>query len=116
MLVENASVTVPGETVTLLSGYAEAHGPINSSGVMVTAATGAILGDNIGLWIGRHYGWRVILRLGRILRQNSDQLDHPRQGFLDRAGLSVFLGRFVACCVSWQGHWLAQLECLTGHS
>jgi membrane protein DedA with SNARE-associated domain len=96
MLVENAGVPVPGETVTLLGGYAAAHGQINPSGVMVAAATGAILGDNIGFWIGRHYGWRVILRLGRILRQNSDQLDRLKQGFLDRAGLSVFLGRFVA--------------------
>jgi membrane protein DedA with SNARE-associated domain len=96
MLVENAGIPIPGETVTLLGGYAAGHGQINPFGVMVAAAGGAVLGDNIGFWIGRHYGWRVIVRMGRMLRQNSDQLDRLKQGFLRRAGLSVFLGRFVA--------------------
>lgn len=96
MLIENAGVPIPGETVTLLAGYAAGHGQLVPVGVMASAAFGAILGDNIGFWIGRRFGWRMILKMGRMLRQDNEQLERLKQGFLRRAGLSVFLGRFVA--------------------
>lgn len=38
----------------------------------------------------------MILKMGRMLRQDSEHLERLKQGFLRRAGLSVFLGRFVA--------------------
>jgi len=96
MLIENAGVPIPGETVTLLAGYAAGHDQLVPVGVMASAAFGAILGDNIGFWIGRRFGWRMILKKGRMLRQDNEQLERLKQGFLRRAGLSVFLGRFVA--------------------
>lgn len=96
MLLENAGVPLPGETVTLLGGYAAGSGQLNLWGVMAAAAGGAILGDNLGYWVGRRAGWGLILRVGRILRQTPEQLETLRQQFLRHAGASVLLGRFVA--------------------
>ena len=48
MLLENAGLPLPGETLTLLGGYAAGSGQMALFGVIVAAATGAILGDNIG--------------------------------------------------------------------
>lgn len=96
MLVENAGIPIPGETLTLLAGYTAGNGHINPFGVVAAAASGAILGDNIGFWVGRRYGWRIILGIGRLLGQDSDKLLRLKSGFLRRAGLSVFLGRFIA--------------------
>jgi membrane protein DedA with SNARE-associated domain len=96
MLLENAGLPLPGETITLLGGYAAGSGQLNLFGVMAAAVTGAVLGDNIGYWLGRRFGWSLISRVGGWLRQESDQLEQLRAQFLKRAGLSVFLGRFIA--------------------
>ena len=96
MLLENAGVPLPGETVTLLGGYAAGSGQLNVFGVMAAAAGGAVLGDNIGYWVGKRLGWGLILKVGRWLGQSPAQLDKLRDQFLRHAGKSVLLGRFVA--------------------
>jgi membrane protein DedA with SNARE-associated domain len=96
MLLENAGVPLPGETVTLLGGYAAGSGHLNVLGVMAAAAAGAILGDNAGYWVGRRAGWGLILRVGRLLRQSPEQLERLREQFLRHANASVLMGRFVA--------------------
>jgi membrane protein DedA with SNARE-associated domain len=96
MLLENAGLPLPGETVTLLGGYAAGSGQLSLFGVMGAAAAGAVLGDNLGYWVGRRFGWDLLLRVGRLLRQPPQQLERLRERFLRHAALSVFLGRFVA--------------------
>ena len=96
MLLENAGLPLPGETVTLLAGYAAGSGQLQPLGVMGAAAAGAILGDNIGYWVGRRAGWPLILRVGGWLGQGPAQLEVLRERFLRHAGKSVLLGRFVA--------------------
>lgn len=96
MLLENAGVPLPGETVTLLGGYAAGSGQLNVLGVMAAAASGAMLGDNVGYWVGRRAGWGLILRVGRLLRQSPEQLERLREQFLRHANASVLMGRFVA--------------------
>ncbi|MFN9548335.1 MAG: DedA family protein [Cyanobacteriota bacterium] len=96
MLLENAGLPLPGETVTLLGGYAAGSGHLNVLGVMAAAASGAMLGDNVGYWVGRRAGWGLILRVGRLLRQSPEQLERLRTQFLRHANASVLMGRFVA--------------------
>lgn len=96
MLLENAGLPLPGETLTLLGGYAAGSGQLNVLGVMASAAGGAVLGDNLGYWLGRRFGWQLLLRVGGWLRQPPEQLEALRERFQRHAGWSVFLGRFVA--------------------
>jgi membrane protein DedA with SNARE-associated domain len=96
MLLENAGVPLPGETVTLLGGYAAGSGQLQALGVMAAAASGAMLGDNIGYWVGRRAGWPFLVRVGALLRQSPEQMERLRESFLRHAGKSVLLGRFVA--------------------
>jgi membrane protein DedA with SNARE-associated domain len=96
MLLENAGLPLPGETITLVGGYAAGSGQLNLLGVMGAAASGAILGDNIGYWVGRRAGWPLMERLGRLLRISPERLEKLREGFRLNAGRAVLLGRFVA--------------------
>ena len=96
MLLENAGLPLPGETDTLLGGYAAGSGELQLVGVIAAATSGAILGDNIGYWVGRRAGWPLLLRVGRFLRQSPEQMEALRTQFLRHAGKSVLLGRFVA--------------------
>lgn len=96
MLLESAGLPLPGETITLLGGYAAGSGQMEVLGVIAAAAGGAMVGDSLGYWIGRRAGWPFLLRVGGLLRQSPEQLELLRLRFLRHAGKSVFLGRFVA--------------------
>jgi membrane protein DedA with SNARE-associated domain len=96
MVLESAGLPLPGETVTLLGGYAAGSGHLNLAGVIAAASGGAMVGDSIGYWVGRRAGWPLLLRVGRWLRQSPEQMETLRIQFLNHAGKSVLLGRFVA--------------------
>ena len=63
MLLESAGLPLPGETITLIGGYADGSGQLKVLGVIAAAASGAIIGDSLGYWIGRRAGWPLLLRL-----------------------------------------------------
>src|SRR6185436_18394181 len=67
VMLENAGVPVPGETILLIAGYYASAGHFHIALVMLVAATGAIVGDNIGFAIGHHYGRATLLRWGRFV-------------------------------------------------
>lgn len=96
MVLESAGLPLPGETITLLGGYAAGSGHLNGIAVIAAAASGAMLGDSIGYWIGRRLGWSFLERMNRLLKQSPEQLERLRLNFVRHAGKSVFLGRFVA--------------------
>jgi membrane protein DedA with SNARE-associated domain len=95
VFLENTGLPIPGETM-LLAGAALAHfGRLSLGTVIVTAIAGAILGDNLGFFIGRHggrrlaetHGWRVGLTRARLV-----EFDR----FFDRHGAkTVFAARFI---------------------
>lgn len=96
MVLENAGLPLPGETLTLLGGYAAGSGQLNGVAVVASAASGAVIGDNLGYWAGRRFGWGLLLRLARLLGQGPEAVDALKRHFLQRAAVSVILGRFVA--------------------
>lgn len=60
------------------------------------AATGAILGDNIGFWIGDKGGYRLLRRYGHYVKADESKIKVGRYIF-DRHGPKVVLfGGFVS--------------------
>ena len=94
--LENAGIPLPGETITLVGGFLAGSGELSYSGVLGTAIGGAILGDNVGYWLGRWGGWSLLLRLGKLFRIGEDKLESAREQFANNAGKAVFWGRFIA--------------------
>jgi Uncharacterized membrane-associated protein len=67
-----AGVIVPGETLVIIGGFYARIGELWLPGVAMVAIVGAVLGDNLGYWIGRRYG-RGLPRTPR-----SQTVRHPR--------------------------------------
>lgn len=65
VMLENAGLPVPGETIVLAAGFFAAGGHFALLTVMLVATLGAIVGDNMGFAIGHHYGRGFLLRFGR---------------------------------------------------
>ncbi len=94
---ESAGLPLPGETVLILaSGYAGMTGRLDIAIVIASAASGAILGDNAGFWIGRHWGAALLRRYGKYIRLDKKRLLLGQYLFEKHGGKIVFFGRFVA--------------------
>jgi membrane protein DedA with SNARE-associated domain len=94
--LESMGLPLPGESALVLAAlYAGRHDQ-SISGVVAAAATGAILGDNIGYWIGREFGYRLLLRYGGAIGLSESKIKLGQYLFLRHGGKVVFFGRFVA--------------------
>ncbi|MGB3491863.1 MAG: DedA family protein [Elainellaceae cyanobacterium] len=96
ILLENAGIPIPGETITLIGGFLAGSGELRYLGVLATATAGAIVGDNVGYWVGFYGGWPILVRVGRLFRLTEEKLLGVRDQFANNAARAVFLGRFIA--------------------
>ncbi len=93
--VESAGVPLPGETA-LITAAVLAHDHWGIEWVIVVAAAGAIVGDNVGYWLGR-LGGRKLLDRFELTRRYADRVLPPSERFFERhGGKTVFLARFIA--------------------
>lgn len=98
---ESMGVPLPGEAGLLTAAALAATGQLEIVAVVAVAATGAIIGDNGGYWIGRKGGLPLVRRYGRALRVSDARLDQVH-GFFERHGArTVFYGRFIALLRTW---------------
>ncbi|MDX2212070.1 MAG: DedA family protein [Oculatellaceae cyanobacterium bins.114] len=96
ILLENAGVPIPGETITLVGGFLAGSDELNYWFVLGSATAGAVIGDNIGYWVGFYGGWSLLSRVGQLFKIREEKLIEVREQFSQNAAKAVFLGRFVA--------------------
>lgn len=95
--LESMGVPLPGETMLVLSAiYAATHSDLNIAGVIGAAALGAIVGDNVGYWLGREFGYPLLLRYGGYVGLTETRIKLGQYLFLRHGGKVVFFGRFIA--------------------
>jgi membrane protein DedA with SNARE-associated domain len=94
--IESAGIPVPGETALIAAAVLAHDGHYSIVWVVVIAAAGAIVGDNIGYWLGRWGGRRLLYRWS-ITRRHFEKVLPPAERFFQKhGGKTVFFGRFVA--------------------
>jgi membrane protein DedA with SNARE-associated domain len=94
--MESAGVPLPGETALVAAGVLAARGDMDIVAVIVVAAVAAILGDNVGYWIGRLGGRKLLQRWGRLERHAARVLPWSERFFRRHGAKTIFLGRFIA--------------------
>ena len=100
--IESTGIPFPGETMLLVAAIdAGTTHQLSIVLVIVAAASGAILGDNLGFWVGREGGYRLLRRFGRYIRLEERRLKLGQYLFLKHGGKVVFFGRFVAVLRAW---------------
>jgi membrane protein DedA with SNARE-associated domain len=88
---------VPGEPTLIGAAlYAGTTHELDIVAVVAAAAAGAILGDNVGFWLGREFGYRLLLRYRGRLGMTERKIKLGQYLFLRHSGRVVFWGRFVA--------------------
>jgi len=95
VLLENAGIPVPGETTLLVGAALAQFGRLSLFWVIVCAAVGAILGDNIGFAIGRRGGRGLAERHGSKIGLTPARLRQFDRFFEKYGAPTVFIARFV---------------------
>ena len=104
--LESAGLWLPGETALIAAGVYASKGHLSITEVVAVAAVAAIIGDNIGYWLGREGGRRLIYRWGWS-RRIADRVLPPAERFFERhGGKAVFLARFFGG-IRVTGAWMA---------
>lgn len=100
--IESTGIPFPGETMLLVAAIAA--GTTHALAiplVIVAAAGGAMLGDNLGYWIGATGGVRLLQRNPRFVRWAERKLKLGLALFQQHGGKVVFFGRFVTVLRVW---------------
>jgi membrane protein DedA with SNARE-associated domain len=95
VFLENTGLPVPGETMLLAGAAMAQYGWLSLGRVIATATGGAILGDNLGFFIGRRYGRGLVERLGGKIGLTSGRLAQFDLFFQKYGGGTVFIARFI---------------------
>jgi membrane protein DedA with SNARE-associated domain len=97
VLLESSGIPLPGETILVCASvYAGTQHGLDIRVIIGAAACGAILGDNIGYWVGRSFGRSLLLKYGHYAGIGAQKLALGEYLFMRYGGAIVFFGRFVA--------------------
>jgi membrane protein DedA with SNARE-associated domain len=98
VFLENAGVPVPGETGVLVSGFlaSPAGGErFHLPWVILVTVAAAVLGDNMGYWLGREWARPRLQRGARFLFLTPRALKKT-EGYFERYGSwTIFFARFI---------------------
>jgi membrane protein DedA with SNARE-associated domain len=94
--IESLGVPVPGETVLIIGAVLAAQGHLQPWAVAAVAVAGAVIGDNIGYYIGRRWGHRLIRMRGLRRIYDPRRIAVAERFFAKHGWTAVFFGRFIA--------------------
>ena len=112
--IESTGIPVPGETALIAAGVLAAKGQLSIALVILVAALGAIIGDNIGYVIGRTGGRALLERPGFLETHRREILVKGEPFFAKHGAKAVFLGRWVAG-LRIAAAWLAGINRMPWH-
>ena len=96
LLVENAGIPLPGETMLLFASFLASQEHRLSLGLIILVATAACtLGDNLGYWIGFYGGRPLLHRYQRFFRVSDEKIARGEKLFERFGPATVFFARFI---------------------
>jgi membrane protein DedA with SNARE-associated domain len=94
--LECICIPVPGETVLVAAAiFAGSTRELNIVSVIAAGIIGGIVGNTAAFWIGRSYGYRLLLRYGEYVHLDERRIKIGEYLFMRHGGKVVFVARFV---------------------
>src|SRR5918912_2307843 len=96
VMLESMGVPLPGETILIAAGVLVQRGHLDLSYAIAFGILGAVLGDQIGYWVGREGGRPFVLKWGRYVFITPARLGRAEAFFDRHGGKAVFIARFFS--------------------
>jgi membrane protein DedA with SNARE-associated domain len=101
ILIESTGIPFPGElTLVAVAAYA-GSGHLNIVAVIILGALGAVLGGDIGYFIGRRGGRPFIEKVLSVFRLEVAHLAQAEMFFAHHGDKTILVGRFILGLRSW---------------
>ncbi|MFF5078439.1 DedA family protein [Actinoplanes sp. NPDC000266] len=94
IFVESFGLPTPGQTVMVTAAIVASSGHLNVWLVGLLAFAAAVLGDNVGYWIGTRGGRRAVHRWGRYVFVTPERFARIEDFFARRGSRVVVVARF----------------------
>jgi len=107
--LESMGVPSPGETALVLAAVLASQGKLQIWLVLVIGISSAIVGDNIGYALGRHFGRDVLEAPGPLQKRRREVIGLGDRFFERHGAKAVFFGRWIAL-VRFATAWLAGIN------
>src|SRR5579871_4022480 len=96
LLLENAGVPVPGETILLLASFlAYSEHNLQLRWIIVVGTIAATLGDNLGFALGFYGGRPLLVRYQSFFRIKNETVERGESLFARFGAVTIFFARFV---------------------
>ena len=91
-----SGIPFPGATILLAAGILVQQGHLELEYAIVFGILGAIIGSQIGYWVGQRGGRSFVLKWGRYVKITPERLGRVERFFVRYGGKAVFASRFVS--------------------
>ncbi|HTS34254.1 MAG TPA: DedA family protein [Candidatus Solibacter sp.] len=96
LLLENAGIPMPGETILLLASFlAYSEHDLSLPWIIVVSTIAATVGDNLGFALGFHGGRPLLERYQAIFRIPRKTLERGENLFARFGAATIFFARFI---------------------
>jgi membrane protein DedA with SNARE-associated domain len=110
VMIESFGLPIPGETSLITFAVLASQGHYDIRWVIVVAAAGAIIGDNLGFWLVGRLGGRELFERWNWLHRYSQRILPRGEALIERhGGKIVFFGRFISI-LRYTVAWIAGLS------
>ena len=107
--LESMGIPSPGETALILAAVLASQGKLQIELVLLIGIASAIIGDNIGYALGRHFGRDVLTAPGPFHHRRRMLISVGDRFFNKHGSKAVFFGRWVAL-VRIAAAWMAGIN------
>jgi len=107
--LESMGVPSPGETALVLAAVLASQGKLDIWLVIAIAIGSAMLGDNAGYLLGRHFGRDVLEGPGPLRARRQKVIAAGDRYFKSHGAKTVFIGRWIAL-IRFAVAWLAGIN------
>lgn len=96
LFAESMGLPLPGETTLMFASFlASKHTSLQIQWVILVGLAAAVLGDNLGYLLGRHFKQGFIRWAKRLFRLDDDDVRAARRLIRGHGGKTIFFSRFI---------------------
>ena len=95
VMLENAGLPIPGETILLAAGFFASQNHFSLPAVMIVAAVGAVFGDNLGYLAGRKLGRGFAEKYGKYVFLTPPRMKACEDFFAKHGDKTILVARFI---------------------
>jgi len=93
---ESVGFPLPGETLLMFASFlSHKESGLRIQYVIPIGIVAAVMGDNLGYWIGRHFGKTFIRWAKKLLHVDDEDVRTARHLIATHGGRTIFFSRFI---------------------